>query len=119
MHILFIEYPACSTCRKAKKWLKDAGVELEVRHIMEDTPTVEELRTWWKRSHLKLTKFFNTSGKLYRELNLKERLKDMNEEEQLQLLSSNGMLIKRPIVVCDEGVLLGFKEDIYKKICSD
>lgn len=119
MHIQFIEYPACSTCRKAKKYLMEAGMELEVRHIVNDPPTVEELRTWWKRSNLDLKKFFNTSGNLYKELHLKDRLKDMSEEEQLQLLSSNGMLIKRPIVVCDKGIFLGFKEDIYKKICSD
>ena len=119
MRMLFIEYPPCSTCKKAKKYLQEAGMDLQTRHIVEETPTVEELRTWVRQSGLELKKFFNTSGGLYKELKLKDRLKDMSEEEQLDLLSRNGMLIKRPLLICEKGVAVGFKEDNYKNLCSE
>lgn len=118
MNVLFIEYPKCSTCSKAKKYLKELGVEVVARHIVEETPTIEELKMWYERSGLELKKFFNTSGNVYKEMNLKDKLSSMSEDEQLQLLSTNGMLIKRPIVVSDEQVLLGFNEVNYKKLCS-
>lgn len=118
MKILFIEYPKCSTCIKAKKYLESLSVDFENRHIVENTPSKEELTNWWKQSGLPLKKFFNTSGKLYKELNLKEKLISMSEEEQLELLSSNGMLIKRPLLISDKGVCVGFKEDSFKMLCS-
>ncbi|CUH92853.1 arsenate reductase family protein [Herbinix luporum] len=109
--MLFIEYPKCSTCKKAKKWLDEHKIEYTNRHIVEDNPTYEELKKWYKISGLPLKKFFNTSGILYREMNLKDKLPNMSEVEQLRLLSSNGMLIKRPLIVNDEEILIGFKED--------
>ena len=118
MKILFIEYPRCSTCIKAKKYLQSLSVDFEDSHIVEDTPSKEELTNWWKQSELPLKKFFNTSGKLYKEMNLKEKLPAMSEEEQLELLSSNGMLIKRPLLISDKGVCVGFKEDNFKMLCS-
>lgn len=118
MKILFIEYPRCSTCIKAKKYLQSLSVDFEDHHIVEDTPSKEELTNWWKQSELPLKKFFNTSGKLYKEMNLKEKLPAMSEEEQLELLSSNGMLIKRPLLISDKGVCVGFKEDNFKMLCS-
>ena len=117
--MLFIEYPSCSTCKKAKKFLIDHKAKFTARHIVEDTPTKEELHSWWKKSGLELKKFFNTSGKLYKEMQLKDRLKDMSDEEKLTLLSENGMLIKRPILVSENSVLVGFQEDSYKKLCSE
>lgn len=118
MKPLFIEYPKCSTCRKAKKYLQEKGIDFEDRHIIEATPSIEELRTWWKASGLPLKKFFNTSGNLYKEMKLKDKLTDMSEEEQLALLASNGMLIKRPILISGEQVLVGFREDNYNCLCS-
>ena len=106
----FICYEKCSTCRKAEKWLQDKGICYEKRPIKEENPTAEELRTWREKSGLPLKRFFNTSGQLYRSLNLKERLSDMSEEEQLQLLASDGMLVKRPILLTGDKVLVGFKE---------
>lgn len=111
----FIEYPKCTTCVKAKKWLLENGMEFEDRNIKEENPTVEELREWYQKSGLPLKRFFNTSGMLYRELGLKDRLKDMTEEEQLELLATDGMLVKRPIVVKDEVVLTGFKEKEWEE----
>lgn len=108
--ILFLEYPKCSTCRKAKKWLDENGVEYTDRHIVEQNPSVEELKMWHEKSGLPLKKFVNTSGMRYRELNLKDRLPQMSEEEQYELLSSDGMLVKRPLVIGEEFVLTGFKE---------
>lgn len=108
--MVFICYPKCTTCRKAKKWLDDNSIEYEERSIAEDNPTYEELKKWHAQSGLDLRKFFNTSGKLYREMNLKDKLADMTEEEQLRLLSSDGMLVKRPIAVKEDTVLVGFKE---------
>ena len=108
--MLFIEYPPCSTCQKARKWLDEAGIAYESRHIKENKPTYEELKDWYRRSGLPLKKFFNTSGKLYKDLNLKDKLAEMTEEEQLTLLSENGMLVKRPILIGNDFVLVGFKE---------
>lgn len=108
--MIFIEYPKCSTCKKAKKWLDDHGVEYADRHIVDENPSYEELKNWYQKSGLPLKKFFNTSGLLYREMNLKDKLPGMSEEEMLQLLSTNGMLVKRPLVVADDVILTGFKE---------
>lgn len=118
MKLLFIEYPKCSTCIKAKKFLLSLNLEFEDRHIVEQTPTYEELKQWWEKSNLPLKKFFNTSGKLYKEMNLKEKLPSMSEEEQLTLLSQNGMLIKRPLLISDNKVIIGFNEDKYAKLGS-
>lgn len=114
--MLFIHYPKCSTCKKAKKYLDDNNIEYEEINIKENNPTYEELEEWYKISNLPLKKFFNTSGNLYKELNLKDKLNSMSEEEQLKLLSTNGMLVKRPILIDDKNIILGFKEEEYKKI---
>ena len=106
----FIQYPPCSTCQKAKKWLDTHGISYTDRHIKEDKPSYEELKLWYDKSGLPLKKFFNTSGLLYKSLNLKEKLPAMTEEEQLRLLATDGMLVKRPIVVTETAVLVGFKE---------
>ena len=116
--MLFIEYPKCSTCRKAKKWLDDHGVAYTDRHIKENNPTYEELKEWSARSGLPLKRFFNTSGQLYRSLQLKDRLPSMSEDEQLRLLASDGMLVKRPLVVTDSAVLTGFKEKEWEQLLS-
>lgn len=108
--MLFIEYPKCSTCQKAKKWLDENSVEYTDRHIIEDNPTYEELKTWYKQSGLQLKRFFNTSGMLYRSMNLKEKLPAMSEDEQLKLLASDGMLVKRPLIVSDKVIMTGFRE---------
>ena len=108
--MLFLEYPKCSTCQKARKWLDSHEVSYIDRHIVEENPTFEELKEWYGRSGLPLKRFFNTSGMLYKEMKLKEKLPDMSEEEQLQLLSTNGMLVKRPLLIDDKLVLTGFKE---------
>lgn len=108
--MLFIQYPPCSTCQKAKKWLDARGISYTDRHIKENRPTYEELKQWYAVSGLPLKKFFNTSGLLYKSLNLKEKLPSMTEEEQLQLLASDGMLVKRPLVIHGETVLTGFRE---------
>ena len=113
--MLFIEYPKCSTCKKAKKWLDDKGIAFEDRHIVENNPTAEELREWIKKSGLDIKRFFNTSGMKYRDLGLKDKLADMEEEEKLTLLSSDGMLVKRPLVVGDTVVLVGFKEKEWEE----
>lgn len=109
--MLFIEYPKCTTCKRAKKWLDDNGISYTDRHIKEDNPTVDELKEWHKKSGLSLKRFFNTSGNLYKELQLKDKLPDMSEEEQYELLATDGMLVKRPIVVTEDVVLTGFKEN--------
>lgn len=106
----FICYPKCSTCQKTKKWLEEKGVVFEERHIKEDKPSTEELRAWYKESGLPLKKFFNTSGLLYKELQLKDKLPTMSEEEQITLLATDGMLVKRPLLIGDGFVLVGFKE---------
>ena len=113
--MLFVEYPKCSTCQKAKKWLDDNQLEYVDRHIKEENPTVDELKEWHKISGLPLKKFFNTSGLLYKELQLKDKLPTMTEEEQYELLASDGMLVKRPVIVKGDKVLLGFKPEIWKE----
>lgn len=111
--VLFIEYPQCSTCQKAKKYLNDNAIAFTARHIVNETPTKEELAVWFAASKLPLKRFFNTSGKLYRELNVKEKFDTMSEDELLTLLSQNGMLIKRPLLITESEVLVGFKEKEY------
>lgn len=108
--MLFIEYPKCSTCQKAKKWLDKNGVEYTDRHIVENNPTYEELKEWHERSGLPLKKFFNTSGMLYKSMQLKDKLPTMSDDEQLKLLATDGMLVKRPLIVSDDFVLTGFRE---------
>lgn len=108
--MLFVEYPKCSTCQRAKKFLDERDVVYTDRHIKEDNPSADELRTWWKASGLPLKKFFNTSGLVYKDLELKDKLPNMTEEEQLALLATDGMLVKRPILVGGDFVLVGFKE---------
>ena len=108
--MLFLCYPKCTTCQKAQKWLEGKGSNFTVRHIKEENPTAEELKQWWKDSGLPLKKFFNTSGLQYKALNLKEKLPSMTEEEQLSLLASDGMLVKRPILVGEGFVKVGFRE---------
>ena len=108
--MLFIQYPPCSTCQKAKKWLDSHELDYTDRHIKENNPTYEELSAWYKASGLPLKKFFNTSGLLYKSMNLKEKLPTMTEEEQLRLLATDGMLVKRPIVIKNGIILVGFKE---------
>ena len=107
--MLFLEYPPCSTCKKAKQYLLDRGLAFEARHIKEQNPSYEELKDWHARSGLPLKRFFNTSGLLYQSMGLKDKLPDMIEEEQLRLLATDGMLVKRPIVVKDGLVLVGFR----------
>ncbi len=114
MNNLFIEYPKCTTCQKAKKWLNDNNVKFEVRHIVENTPTVQELEKWIKLSKKEIKKWFNTSGLKYKELNLKEKLPNMTDKEKIELLASNGMLIKRPLLITKDTVLIGFKEDEWE-----
>lgn len=108
--MLFIEYPKCTTCQKAKKWLDDNGIEYEIRHIKEQNPTYDELKKWYEQSGLPLKKFFNTSGLLYKSMELKDKLPNMTEDEQLKLLATDGMLVKRPIIVSENIVLTGFRE---------
>lgn len=107
--MLFLEYPKCSTCKKAKNWLESNCVEFEDRHIVENNPTADELKAWYEKSGFPLKKFFNTSGLKYKELGLKDKLPDMTEEEQINLLATDGMLVKRPLVIGDDFVLIGFK----------
>ena len=107
--MLFVCYPKCSTCMKAKKWLEEKGLEYETRDIKTDNPTVDELKEWWEKSGLPLKRFFNTSGNLYKEMKLKDKLPSMTEEEQIALLASDGMLVKRPILVDGANVLTGFR----------
>ncbi len=112
--MLFICYPKCTTCQKAKSWLDANSVQYEERHIKENNPTYDELMEWWRLSGLPLQKFFNTSGLLYKSMNLKEKLPTMTDEEKLLLLSSDGMLVKRPLVVSHDRVLVGFREDKWE-----
>lgn len=114
--MLFIQYPPCSTCQKAKKWLDEHGVSYTDRHIKENNPTYEELQAWYEKSGLPLKRFFNTSGLLYKSLNLKEKLPNMTQEDQLRLLASDGMLVKRPLIVTENAVLTGFKESEWVKL---
>lgn len=112
----FICYPKCTTCQKAKKWLDDNNVKYELRDIKTDNPTLEELTNWYKISGLPLKKFFNTSGLLYKSLDLKNKLPQMSEEEQLKLLSTDGMLVKRPLLIGENFVFAGFKEKDWEKV---
>lgn len=108
--MLFICYPKCSTCQKAKKWLNEHDIEFTERHIVEKNPSYEELKQWIEKSGLPIKKFFNTSGRLYKEMHLKDKLNDMSEEEQMKLLATDGMLVKRPLLVSEDKVLVGFRE---------
>ncbi len=111
----FIYYPKCSTCIKAKKWLEENGIEFTPRHIVEENPKFEELKEWVGKSHFPLKKFFNTSGLVYKEMQLKDKLAGMSEEEQLKLLATNGMLVKRPLMIDNGTILIGFKEAEWKE----
>ena len=114
--MLFLEYPPCTTCKKAKKWLTDHELDFTARHIKEENPTAEEIDAWQKKSGLELKKFFNTSGLVYKALGLKDKLPGMSREEQLALLASDGMLVKRPILVPEDAVLVGFREKDWEKL---
>ena len=114
--MLFIQYPPCTTCQKAKKWLDEKEIAYEDRHIKLENPSYEELKAWYKASGLPLKRFFNTSGLLYKSLELKNKLPAMSEEEQLQLLATDGMLVKRPILITDKGITTGFKEAEWEKL---
>lgn len=114
--MLLVWYPKCSTCQKAKKWLDEKGVEYEARDIKEENPSAEELKEWHKKSGLPLKRFFNTSGMLYKEMKLKDRLPDMSEEEQFELLATDGMLVKRPILVAEEKAFPGFREKEWEEL---
>lgn len=113
--MLFVCYPKCTTCKKAEKWLDSREISYEVRDIKTENPSKEELTEWYHRSGLPLKRFFNTSGNLYKELKLKDKLPQMSEEEQLELLSTDGMLVKRPIVITEDTVLTGFKEKEWEE----
>lgn len=114
--MLYICYPKCTTCKKAQKWLDDNNISYEIRDIKENNPTFDELSEWHIKSGLPLKRFFNTSGLLYKSMGLKDKLLSMSEKEQLELLSTDGMLVKRPIVVTDDTVLVGFKESEWEKL---
>lgn len=116
MKPLFIEYPKCTTCQKAKKCLKEMDIVMEERHIVEATPTYDELKNWISKSGLPIRRFFNTSGNLYKEMKLKDQLDHMTDDEKIKLLSQHGMLIKRPLFISDHHVFVGFKEEIYRKL---
>lgn len=116
MRNIFIQYPKCSTCKKAKKWLEENKIEFEERNIVEETPTIEELTKWIKESGEEIKKWFNTSGLKYKELKLKEKLPTMTDEEKIELLASDGMLIKRPLLISDKGIFIGFKEEKWKTL---
>ena len=113
--MLFLEYPPCSTCQKARKWLEANNIPFTARHIKEDNPTYEELSAWYRSSGLPLKKFFNTSGLVYKALGLKDKLPNMTEEEQLRLLATDGMLVKRPLVIADNVILTGFREKEWEE----
>lgn len=115
MHVLFLEYPKCSTCQRAKKWLYDHGISYDDRHIKEQNPTASELKQWHEKSGQPLKKFFNTSGLVYKALELKDKLPTMSEDEQYSILATDGMLVKRPLVIADGFVLIGFKEAEWEK----
>lgn len=116
MKDLFVEYPKCSTCQKAKKWLQEKSVSFDERHIVEKNPTKQELKKWISTSQMDTKKWFNTSGLKYKELKLKDRLVNMSDEEKIDLLATDGMLVKRPILITEKGVCPGFKEDIWKEL---
>ena len=114
--MVFIQYPPCSTCQKAKKWLDEHAIAYTDRHIKEHNPTYEELKSWYEQSGLPLKRFFNTSGLLYKSMNLKDELPTMTEEEQLRLLATDGMLVKRPIVITEKHIFTGFKETEWNEL---
>ena len=114
--VKFICYPKCSTCKKAQEWLEQNGIEYEIRDIKSDNPTYDELKGWYEKSGLPLKKFFNTSGMLYRSMELKDKLPDMSEDEQLALLASDGMIVKRPIAADGDTVLVGFNADKWERL---
>ncbi len=114
--MLFLEYPKCSTCKKAKKFLDENNISYKDRHIVLNNPTKEELKEWITKSGRDIKTFFNTSGNLYKELNLKDKLNTMSEEEKLELLASNGMLVKRPLLIKDDIILSGFKEELWSEL---
>lgn len=116
MKNIFIEYPKCSTCKKAKKWLEENKIEYEDRNIVTQTPTEQELSLWIEKSGQEIKKWFNTSGLKYKELNLKEKLQTMENKEKIELLSRDGMLIKRPLLITDKGIFIGFKEEKWKEV---
>ena len=118
MKTIFIEYPKCTTCKKAKKWLKENNIEFVERNIVEANPTYEELNKWINDSTLEIKKWFNTSGLKYKELNLKEKLLMMSDDEKIKMLASDGMLLKRPILISDNGIYAGFKEEIWRNILN-
>ena len=116
MSVLFLEYPKCTTCKKAKAWLEGNAVAFDDRHIVENNPTAEELKAWWEKSGLPLKKFFKTSGLLYKELKLKDKLPEMTEDEMIELLATNRMRVKRPLIIGEDFVLVGFKEAEWEKL---
>ena len=116
MKNIFIQYPKCSTCQKAKKWLEQNNIEFIERNIVTETPTTDELSKWIQQSNQEIKKWFNTSGLKYKELNLKEKLVKMNDKEKIELLASNGMLIKRPLLISHKGIFIGFKEENWKNL---
>ncbi len=116
MKALFVEYPKCSTCQKARKWLEEHQIEFESRNIKEERPSQEELEAWHVRSGLDIKRFFNTSGMLYKEMKLKDRLPEITLEEKYQLLATDGMLVKRPVLVTERGVVTGFKPEEWEKL---
>ena len=113
--VIFMQYPKCSTCKKAKKWLEDNNVKFIDRNIVEDTPTIKELTEWITESKIDIKKWFNTSGLKYKELKLKDKLPNMTDKEKIELLASDGMLIKRPLLITEKGICPGFKENIWKE----
>lgn len=113
--LIFIEYPKCTTCKRAKAWLDEAGIEYTDRNIKDENPTIDELREWYAKSKLPLKRFFNTSGMLYKQMSLKDKLPQMSEEEELELLSTDGMLVKRPIIINDDTILVGFRQDEWEQ----
>ena len=119
MENLFIEYPKCSTCQKAKKWLQDNKIKFEDRNIIEENPTAEELKRWIKLSGKDIKKWFNTSGLKYRELKLSQKLNNMTDEGKIDILASDGMLVKRPIFISDDGILIGFKQEEWQEFFNN
>lgn len=116
---IFLEYPKCTTCKKAKKWLEAREISYESRNIVEDHPNVQELTAWHEMSGLPIKRFFNTSGILYREMNLKEKVASASQEALIQILATNGMLVKRPLLITDHGILIGFKEEEWQQMLKE